>query len=93
MSKFYCEPIDVKCKGVPKLPVSFKWCGKQHKIIAIEKSWRDWGFHRADPKRNWTTRRHRNYHHVKTKENRIFEIYLDCSNKAEPTWILNKEIT
>jgi hypothetical protein len=86
------DKIRMDRKGIPLSPFSFVHKKKKHIIAAILHQWQEYGFDPADTKRDWSTRRTRNYFHVETKENRVFEVYQDVTNHAAQEWFLSKEI-
>ncbi|NQT82376.1 hypothetical protein HQ563_05095 [bacterium] len=93
MASFICERISVCCEGTPAKPVSFIWHKKEYRIVAVKSSWHDWGFARSAPKKDWRSRRHRNYFLVQTEGGKVFEIYLDRANPSKPRWILHKLVS
>jgi hypothetical protein len=90
---FICEEIAVRCDGIPAQPVSFTWRGKEYRVVSVERSWHDWGFAQAAPKKDWRSRHHRNYYHLQTEDGSAFEIYLDRGHRAKPVWILHKIVS
>ena len=93
MATLICEEISVSCEGVPAKPVSFTWRKKEYRILAVKHSWHDWGFARSAPKKDWRSRRHRTYFHVRMEDGKVLELYLDRANRGRPTWILHKLIS
>jgi len=93
MSQFFSEKIEVKIDQVKKAPVSFIWNKKEYIITVLIAVWQDWGFPKGSPKaKTWRLRHHRNYYRVQTKEDEVFEIYLDRKNKNEEgEWYLYQE--
>jgi hypothetical protein len=84
--------IKMERKGIPLAPFSFFYMKKKHVIAAILHQWQEYGFDPADTKRDWSTRRTRNYFHVETKEGRVFEIYQDVTDNNAREWFMTKEI-
>lgn len=93
MPTFVCETVSVSCQGIPAMPVSFVWRNKDYRVLAVKRSWHDWGFARSAPKKDWRSRRHRTYFHVQIEDGRVFELYLDRADRSNPTWILHKLIS
>ena len=84
--------IDVERKGFPLMPFSFVFKKKKHEIGVILHQWQEYGFDTNDKKRDWSTRRRRNYFHVETKSGEAFEIYQDMSDHKSQSWFLTREI-
>jgi hypothetical protein len=72
------------------LPVSFKWKGREYRVVEWLKQWQDFDYSALAPRRDWRTRRHRNYFHVRTGSGECFELYCDRGTKlgAKKQWIL-----
>ena len=74
------------------MPFSFVFKKKKHEIGVILHHWQEYGFDANDKKRDWSTRRRRNYFHVETKSGEVFEIYQDMSDHSVQSWFLTREI-
>lgn len=88
---FIGEVIDVECEGEVKLPVRFRWRGREYRITKILTSWQDYAMPKGVRKKLFTMRHHRNYYHVETESGERFEIYLDRGAK-QPDWVLLKDL-
>jgi hypothetical protein len=76
-------------------PQSFQWNGELWIVDKIVKEWQDFDYSPLSPKKDWRTRRHRNYFHVSTQSGRSFELYCDRGTKlgSRKTWVLSKELS
>jgi hypothetical protein len=92
-SRFIDEPIEVTVSGTVREPAAITWRGAGYAVDEILNAWSDWGFPQGAVRRNWRTRRHRNYFRVRTSDGRIFEIYLDRGTKpGREAWFLLREL-
>jgi hypothetical protein len=71
-------------------PVSFEWKGRECRVIEMLKQWQDFDYSALAPRRNWRTRRHRNYFQVRTESGECCELYCDRGTKlgVQKHWIL-----
>ena len=94
MDTFIGETITVeRSPGSPR-PVRFVCRGEVHEVADVLHERVDIGHGQVPPHRQkWTTRRHRRYYVVRDTDGRIFEIYLDYSNRSRQTWFLVRELT
>ncbi len=74
---FISQQIEVEEENSPRRPRSFVWDGTRHEVCEIVAQWQDWNFSAGAGQRDWKSRRHRNYYHVKTIDGSEFELYLD----------------
>jgi hypothetical protein len=76
-------------------PRSFQWNGECWTVDSVVKEWQDFDHSSLSPKKDWRSRRHRNYFHVLTPSGRSFELYCDRGTKlgAKKTWVLSKELS
>jgi len=94
MSRFIDDRIDVVMEGTVRQPKSFVWQGRNFQVVEILHAWSDWGFSLAATRRNWRTRKHRNYYRIRTEDERIFEIYLDRGTKpGRESWYVFQEFS
>ncbi len=72
-------------------PVSFSWNGREFRVVEVLKQWHDFDYSPLAPKRDWRTRRHRNYFQVRTDSGEWFELYCDRGTKlgAAKHWVLH----
>ncbi len=93
MDEFIGETIEVEQSAKGPEPVRFRWRGEEYEVAEVLSVWVDIGHGLLPPRsRKWYTRRHRRYYVVKDTEGRIFEMYLDYSNRSNPTWFLVKRL-
>jgi poly(3-hydroxybutyrate) depolymerase len=76
------------------IPVAFDWNGKTYSVQSILKQWHDYDHSPLSPKRDWRSRRHRNYFQVRTESGECFELYCDRGTKlgAMKRWVLRASI-
>ena len=92
-SRFIDARVEVEFDGDPKRLAAFTWGGQRFPVTELIHEWSDWGFSPAATRRNWRTRRHRNYYRVQTEGGRVFELYLDRGTKpGRETWVLFQEL-
>jgi hypothetical protein len=72
-------------------PVSFTWKNQEYRVKTLLKQWHDFDYSPLAPKRDWRSRRHRNYFQVETDFGECFELYCDRGTKlgAAKHWILH----
>jgi len=94
MDDFIGETITVqRAPGSPR-PVRFTRRGEVHEVAEILHERVDIGHGQLPPHlHKWYNRRHRRYYVVRDTRDRIFEIYLDYSNRSRQTWLLVKRLT
>jgi hypothetical protein len=98
--RFFGRQIEVITKGgenETKIPVSFKYDGREYIITEVMEFWPDYGFGRSSAgRKRWWQRHHRNYYRVKTDEGEIYEIYYDRGvNKKNPEfkkWFITQRL-
>ena len=75
-------------------PLSFCWDGQVYRIEKILKQWHDFDYSPLSPKKNWRSRRHRNYFRVATETGETFELYCDRGTRlgVRKTWVLVREL-
>jgi len=75
-------------------PIRFVWRNQKYQITRILREWHDFDFHPLAPRKNWRTRRHRNYFHVQTESGQCFELYCERGTKRDSAkrWILLFEL-
>lgn len=83
--------VEVEEGGVPK---AFHWDGKEYCIEKIIKKWHNFDYSPLSPKKNWRSRRHRNYYRVITETGEYFEMYCDRGTRlgAPKVWVLLREL-
>jgi hypothetical protein len=71
-------------------PVSFFWGGREYRVAEMLSQWHDFDYSRLAPKRDWRSRRHRNYYQIRTESGECFELYCDRGTKlgAPKHWVL-----
>jgi hypothetical protein len=71
-------------------PVSFQWKGRECRVTELLKQWQDFDYSALAPRRNWRTRRHRNYFQVRTETGGCYELYCDRGTKlvSPKHWVL-----
>lgn len=74
--------------------VSFKAGSSSFKVKKILRQWQDYDYGPLAPKRDWRSRRHRNYYRILTETGQCFELYCDRGTRLETPkeWILVREI-
>ena len=74
--------------------VSFKAGLKSYQVKKIRKQWQDYDYSPLAPKRDWRSRRHRNYFRILTKNGQCFDLYCDRGTRLDSPkeWILVREI-
>jgi len=93
MDEFIGETITVERSPSSPRPVRFTHRGQVHEVADVLHEWVDVGFGRLPLRsRKWYTRRHRRYFVVRDARDRIFEIYLDYSNRSSQTWFLVRRL-
>lgn len=81
-TRFFGRQIEVVTGGEIKVPVSFRFDGKDYDVAEIIESWPDYGFGRSvTGRKRWFQRHHRNYYRVRTSEGEIYEMYYDRGTK------------
>ena len=85
------QNVEVDRGGVP---LSFYFNKQRHRIVGVHKQWHDFDFSPMSPRKNWRSRRHRNYYQVITDTGQYFEIYCDRGTRlgAPKTWVLVREL-
>ena len=75
--------------------MKFDWDGEMFIVEKILKQWHDFDYNPISPKKNWRSRRHRNYFKVLTRSGRCFELYCDRGTKLDSIrhWVLSREIS
>ena len=75
-------------------PVSFEWKGRECQVIEMLKQWQDFDYRALAPRRNWRTRRHRNYFQVRTESGECYELYCDRGTKlvSPKHWVLQSVV-
>ena len=58
-------------------PVLFRWRDVEHKVTEITRQWQDWGFSTTTHKKDFKSRRHRNYYEIRTDQNFHGLLYFD----------------
>ena len=93
-ARFIDAHVEVRTGGDPSRPLEFQWQDRRYAIIEILHQWTDWGFAPGAPRRNWRSRRHRNYYRVRTeRDGGVFGIYLDRGTKpGREAWILFQQL-
>lgn len=71
-------------------PVSFAWNNQKYRVKTLLKQWQDYHFSPLAPRKDWRSRRHRNYFQVETESGECFELYCDRGTKlgAPKHWVL-----
>jgi len=96
--QFFGREVEVTTEGKVRVPISFRLDDTEYKIVEIVAEWQDYGFGPGESRRKkrWWERRHRNYYHVKTTDDKIFEIYYDRgANMKHPEyrkWMLHRQL-
>ena len=92
MNRFVGETIQKVVTEKGGRPVSFKWKDREYRVAELLKQWQDFDYSALAARRNWRTRRHRNYFQVRTESGGCFELYCDRGTKlnARKHWILMK---
>jgi hypothetical protein len=93
--RFFGRQIEVTTGGEVKVPVAFRYEGREYVIADILESWPDHGFGRSSAGRQrWWQRHHRNYYRVKTAEGEVYELYYDrgtsLKNPEFKKWFLTR---
>jgi len=88
--RFVGEAITVLESGIGGEPVRFSFRLEDHSVVEVVRSWQDWGFSQSVFKKDFKTRRHRNYFEVRTDRGLHALIYFDRGVKlSNPrSWIL-----
>jgi len=90
---FISKPIEVVEDSSPRRPRSFVWDGTEYVVEKIIAQWQDWNFSAGAKKRDWRSRRHRNYYHVRATDGSEFELYLDRgASLLGASWYLNLKL-
>lgn len=94
MRKFIGSALKKVEVGEGGLPLSFRWSDREYHVKKILKHWQDFDYSPLSPKKNWRSRRHRNYYKVVTETGEYFEMYCDRGTKlsAVRTWVLLREL-
>lgn len=109
MAVSYEDPIEVGFASegaagkVSGRPSSFKWRGREHRIVRVLRQWydagglprrRDFGGRQAPFFGGAARRAGRDWYRVLTESGEIFEIYHDRrpGGKKEDAWILGKKL-
>lgn len=87
---FVGKEITVLETGEGGDPVRFRWRDVEHRVVEVLHRWQDWGFSPVAHKKDFKSRRHRNYYEVRTDRGFHGLVYVDRGVKpANPkTWIL-----
>ena len=74
--------------------VSFKLGSRFYKVAKILKQWQDYDYSPLTHKRDWRSRRHRNYYRIIVDTGQCFELYCDRGTRLESpkNWVLVREI-
>jgi hypothetical protein len=76
--RYFWEQVRVETEGPLPQPVASTLAGKRHTIAEVLVTWPDYGFGNNPEKRpRWWQRHHRNYYHVRTSDEEVYEIYYD----------------
>lgn len=75
-------------------PIVFVWRNQKYRIVQILREWHEFDFSPLAPRKNWKTRRHRNYFQVRTDSGSCFELYCERGTRLESTkrWVLLSQI-
>ena len=76
--------------GVGGEPVRFKFQGEEHAVREVVRNWQDWGFSQGVFKKDFKSRRHRNYFEVRTDRGLHALIYFDRGVKPSSprSWVI-----
>ena len=90
MKRFIGKPLKEVRQEVGGCPVSFSWNGREYRVAELVKQWQDFDYSPLAPRRDWRTRRHRNYYRVRTESGERFELTCDRGTKlgAPKHWVL-----
>lgn len=75
-------------------PMGFVWQNRKYRIVQVVREWHDFDFSPLAPRKNWRTRRHRNYFHVRTDSGLCFELYCERGTKLDSAkrWVLLSQL-
>ncbi|RJP80205.1 MAG: hypothetical protein C4524_03945 [Candidatus Zixiibacteriota bacterium] len=88
--KFVSAELDMLETEPGGRPVRFRYEGAEHRVEEIVREWQDYGFSAAAFRRDWRTRRHRNYYEIRTDRGLHGQVYFDRGVKPSSprAWVL-----